>query len=260
MLETALLSTDFLVYSAHKTGTQTISHTLRMNGLRCIHCHLIGDETTRIPAGEFRSVLRRYAHWTGKRLRIISVFRLPVERHISSFFQWYGEGVLRKKVIATKSETIIMQLSVPQLQAKFVEHLRARDLPGIGESIDEMCAELQLPASGLTFDPEKGHGVTDLPFCRVALFRFEKLIRGGELTSQLPIITGKDLVQHDANVTNDKWYRDIYEEFRETLRLPSDLLTAVYESRRHLFDLFYPGQYPALLAEALHKFCDSGTR
>jgi len=32
MLEASLLATDFLVYSPHKTGTQTISHTLRMNG------------------------------------------------------------------------------------------------------------------------------------------------------------------------------------------------------------------------------------
>ena len=160
MLETSLLSTDFLVYSAHKTGTQTISHTLRMNGFRCIHCHLIGDKTTQIATGEFHTALRTYAQRTGQRLRIISVFRLPIERHVSSFFQWYGEGVLRGKPAATKADTIIMRLSVAELQAKFVQHLQAHDLPGIGESIDELCSELQLPASRLAFDPAKRHGVT----------------------------------------------------------------------------------------------------
>ena len=35
----SLLDLDFLVFSSHKTGTQTIRNSLRASGYRAVHCH-----------------------------------------------------------------------------------------------------------------------------------------------------------------------------------------------------------------------------
>ncbi len=43
-----LYSLDFLVYSAHKTGTQSLNQTLGDNGFRSVHCHGLASNKTRL--------------------------------------------------------------------------------------------------------------------------------------------------------------------------------------------------------------------
>jgi hypothetical protein len=39
---------DLLVYSSHKTATQTLVHTLADHGYRSLHCHTLANVTTRL--------------------------------------------------------------------------------------------------------------------------------------------------------------------------------------------------------------------
>lgn len=249
-----LLDIDFLVFSSHKTATQTVCNSLRMSGLKCLHCHSLADETTRLPPGSFREYLGAYDAAQSRKLGILSTFRDPVERHISSFFQWYGDGVIRKKLVADVSETVIARLPLDQLQSMFLEEVMSRRLAGMRESIDELCGELSVAVSDLAFDTERQCGLTELGGCRLALFRFDSLIYENRLESLLAEATGRPIVRHDANRTEVKWYRDIFAAFKNSLRLPAEAITSMYEPKKHLIDLMYPDGYESMLARAHDKY------
>ena len=53
-----LLGIDYLVYSSHKTATQTVVNTLRNNGFKSIHCHSITVETTQLKLHTFKKFLK----------------------------------------------------------------------------------------------------------------------------------------------------------------------------------------------------------
>ena len=88
---------DFLVYSSHKTSTQSIVEILNIHDIKTIHCHhinnfkftlanyngLITDET-------FIQGLINYKNTNDKKMKIISIIRNPKDRLISSFFQSFS--------------------------------------------------------------------------------------------------------------------------------------------------------------------------
>lgn len=252
--DTRLFDLDFLVYSSHKTATQTTAHTLRVHGFRCVHCHLLRDLGAGLQPDGLPHFLESFAAHNRRKLVMLTVFREPIERHISSFFQWYGEGAVREKHVPDVAATIIRTHSVADLQTRFIDELHRRTVPGMPESIDEMCHGLGVDVAALRYDTVEHRGVVELPSCRLVLFRFDALIYGNRLESLLTDVTGKPIAKHDANVSATKWYAKKFAEFKATLRIPRNALIDVYEAKRHLIDLFYPGEYESLLAGVLAKY------
>ncbi len=68
-----LLDLDYLIYSSHKTGTQTLRATLRQNGFRCLHFH--GLKNIGLEEGDFSPWLSAYREKHGKPMKAITVFR-----------------------------------------------------------------------------------------------------------------------------------------------------------------------------------------
>lgn len=249
-----LYQIDLLVYSAHKTGTQTVSTTLRLNGVPCIHCHSIQNHTVGIDKGLFADFLKSYYTINGKKLAIITVFREPLERHISSFFQWHGHGEVVSGKVPDVASTIIQTKSISELQGLFINEIREQTLIGRRESIYEFCHELNLQVSDLDYDSTKDYGFVETAHCRMHLFRFDTLFSEGRLEKQFSLILGRPISKYDANLSMDKWYRDIWLEFKSSLNIPLDVISTVYELRRPLIELFYPNQFDSLLLEALDRY------
>jgi hypothetical protein len=78
---------DFLIYSSHKTSTQTLVNTFKTNNYNAAHCHTTMDENNENNENYFISKLNEYKLINNKKLKIISVIRNPCHRLISSFFQ-----------------------------------------------------------------------------------------------------------------------------------------------------------------------------
>ena len=246
-----LLNLDFLVFSSHKTATQSLVNTLNQNNLRTKHCHVldnIGMET-----GAFLPYLRTYVQQNQRKLNVITIFREPVARHISSFFQWYGSKPLFRKEVDSEFETIIYRNSIEDLQQQLINEINEKSLIGIEESIDQICDELQIDISDLNYDEEKKFGLYEHDYCKIYLLRFDEVTRNfTDLVSQ---ITGKKITEHQyANQSADKWYNSIYAEFKKSLRIPPETINDIYNSRIALFNLFYPGKFAPLLNLALEKY------
>jgi hypothetical protein len=249
-----LYQVDFLVYSAHKTGTQTVSSTLRLNGVPCIHCHSIQNYTVGIDKGLFADFLKSYYMRNGKKLAIITVFREPLERHISSFFQWHGHGEIVSGNVTDVASTIIQTKSISDLQGLFIKEIREQTLIGRRESIYEFCHELDLHVSDLDYNSTKDYGFVETAYCCIYLLRFDTLFSEGGVEKLFSRILGRPISKYDANRSMDKWYRDIWLEFKSSLSIPLDVINTVYESRRSLIELFYYNQYDCLLLRAFNRF------
>jgi len=255
----ALLDLDYLVFSSHKTATQTIVRTLRMNGYACTHCHTGRNHTVNLAPGRFGAFAERYHARHATKLNVITVFREPIERHISSFFQCHGSDVLRQRGCPDIARTLIATASTAALQHRFRREMARGTVAGRAESLDELCVELGLTHADLAYDVIDQYGRVETEHCILHLLRFDVLIGAERLASLLSRVTEKTLVQYDENVSGSKWYAERQSDFTKSLRLPRRTIIACYETRAGLVELFHPGEYDVLLSRALARYGERET-
>lgn len=249
-IDEELFKIDYLVYSSHKTATQTLVATLNSNGFKCKHCHFLA--TIGIESGGFQEYLEKYVKKNGKKLNIITVFRDPIERYISSFFQGYGTRPIRLKEVDNEFDTVIYKYSIKQLQDKFISELKDQSLNGIDESIYGISRELQMGIEILNYIEEERSGLYETESFILHIYRFDILTRNmEELLSKL---TGKKIEKKNANISSSKWYRDIYFEFKASLVIPGNDIREVYNSKRDLINLLYTEDFDVILNRAMAKY------
>src|SRR5215210_5142841 len=80
-----LYAIRFLIFSSHKTATQSIVSSLNSKGIRALHGHTVQD--LGLQKNQFKAFLQCYREINGRKLEIISIFRDPLDRMKSSMFQ-----------------------------------------------------------------------------------------------------------------------------------------------------------------------------
>lgn len=243
---------DCLVFSSHKTGTQTITATLRNSGMRVQQMHSVGDVCLPLMIGSFQSYLRAYMRRNRRKLTILSVFRIPLERHVSSFFQWHGDGVVRRGRVNNSTETIIARCPNETLQKIFIESLATRVVPGATESLLELCRALDYAPTWLKFAPERGFIVLEDDLMRVALFRFDLLFP--DFINLIQEALQTKLRAKISNISKDKWYAKKYDDFKRTLFVPHELIHMVCEDKKDLIDIFYPSAYHQIVTDQIARY------
>lgn len=254
----ALVDLELLIYSSHKTGTQTLVHTVRDHGIACRHCHRLSNLTPPLSPERLPEALAEVRRRQGRPLRMLSVFREPIGRHISSFFQWHGEGALRRQPGATPADSLLATASLAELQRRFQEDLERGAPVGGLESIRELCGALAVPVERLQYDPLRHHGVNELPDATLHLFRFDSLIQEGRIGALLSPVLGRPIAPRAANLSAVKWYFPLLQEFRASLRLPSALIRRIHADKADLLGLMYGAEAPDLLARTLARYGESG--
>lgn len=245
-----LLSLDYLIFSSHKTGTQTLNRTLNLNGFRSRHCHDLTH--LQLPHTDLKPFASRFARKNGRPLHILSVFREPVERYISSFFQEHGTRPLRLNQIRHEHETILHQYPLERLRHTFQEALESRSIICYEDSLHDICRQLAVPATSLAFDPRAPYTPNPLGSIHLHLMRFDLLFAHPE--TALSALTQQPVTLHPANIADRKWYRGIYTAFKTSLTLPPALIHRLYASKQDLLRLFYPGREQKLLDQTLKRY------
>ena len=242
-----LLDLDFLVFSSHKTGTQTIRNSLRASGYRAVHCHQVSH--LGLEDGDFSSYVDAYFTRHSKPLDVITLFREPIDRHISSFFQFYGSRPLNEKEVADKTETLIYKLTVDELREQFIAELEAKSLIGFSESIHEIVAELRLNFRDVMTTSECSIRVIKTRTVRVFLVKFEPFFE--DFKASLSRIAGNEITVKNSNQSDAKWYCDKYLDFRRRLKLPPAVIEGTYLQKRDLIELFYKEPFEVVLQRAI---------
>lgn len=248
---------DFLVYSSHKTATQSIVATLNNSGSRARHLHILDNLGIDPGRGAFRRYLEEYRSANRRRLTVISTFRLPWDRHMSSFFQWHAQGVVREGLVSASENTVIARAGLPELQALFRSEIENGTLRGREDSLTELCTELGYEVAALGFDPSRRFEIFEDELIRLVLFRYDLLL--GDFQRILEEAVGAKLTLRTDNLTEDKWYAAKFAEFRSTLVVKPDLIQGAHSSKRELIEAFYPHQYELIVERCLGRFggCES---
>jgi len=137
---------DFLIYSSHKTATQSLkkilSSTFNINHIHTL-LNLKGKAYQKIrnhvevTKDNFIQGLVNYKHINHKKLKIITSVRNPKDRLISSFFQSYHDDEIHY-LGKNKNETTINTKNEKELIILYKNGLINKTLPGFRESIHEM--------------------------------------------------------------------------------------------------------------------------
>jgi hypothetical protein len=138
---------DFLVYSSHKTATQSLLAILHKNNYKAIHCHILNDLNSfciNPPTKEtFIQYLINYKNINSKKLKIITCLRNPINRLLSSFFQSFHNDQINCKNITRENTTVSIKTE-DELCIMYEEMIKKINLPGKIESLDELSSILDI--------------------------------------------------------------------------------------------------------------------
>lgn len=136
-----IIDLDYIVYSSHKTATQSVKGILQSNDYNVVHCHTIHQlnyrQTEANTYQSFIDSLNNYKLVNNKKIKIISIIRDPKQRCISSFFQSYHNDEM---MFCNKqnTQTTISTNEIDSLLLIYQEDIINNTLKGGNESLDEM--------------------------------------------------------------------------------------------------------------------------
>ena len=248
---------DVLVFSSHKTTTQTLVATLRAAGYKSFHVHhlvdhrvVLGDPLYDVSVERFREVLREK-----NQLKIVSVLRDPFPRSMSSFFQTYHDDKIREG-----EPSVIMSTPLEELLERYLAHMREGTLPTFRESLFELSEILEDTDLLSRLVPHKNkddfeyftYSSPRYPHVELIVLYFDSVIR---LSSSDPLLHALGLhrdidveTSHEttivpSNVSDKKAYATVYRQFREALvpreqEIREILKTVWYNKDQVLLDFF----------------------
>lgn len=143
---------DFLVYSSHKTSTQSLLAIFRKNNYKATHCHTISNLKSFLvnsPTKEtFARYLINYKNTNNKKLKIITCIRNPIYRLLSSFFHsFYSDQIYFDNI--SEENTSVSIKTEDELCIMYEEMIKHNTLPGRLESLDELTSILNINILGL---------------------------------------------------------------------------------------------------------------
>jgi hypothetical protein len=245
---------EYFVFSSHKTGTQTLVSALRGSGREAIHLHSLKHLSA--TADSFRAYLSSYLEKYGHKVKIISIFRLPIERHISSFFQSYGDAFRRYMPLCTIDDTVVNRLDLAGLNALFLFEVASGRLVGYKESLHELLGALKIDSASMCNRSHSSSLAINHELAEVSLFEFSALFRHGLTFAGSSLgISFESCCAYNMSV--DKWYSAKYHDFKGYVSIPADIVHRTFFYRKDLIDLFFPGQYSALAEAACRAYSRS---
>lgn len=210
---------SFLIYSSHKTSTQTMGHTLTNNNLKSIHCHCINDLTImlkikNINTIDFINALQQYIHTNNKRLKIITIIRNPDDRLLSSFFQSNHNDQIDFCNIPS-NKTIVSINNPDELYEIYYKSIINKEFTK--ESIDELSEIMKI---NILDSLEKRN---DWYYFSHELFElfvldFNKTISNNALNYINSVLETNIVNIFPANLTTDKCYIEKYKQVKELVK------------------------------------------
>ena len=216
------LSLDFLVYSSHKTSTQSLVNTLRINNYKAIHCHSINDLKLALKLDhsvqkeQFIQYLLNYKIKNNKKIKILSCIRNPKDRLISSFFQSFHNDEIQYKNIKQNNTTITVK-NEDELITMYKELIKKKSLPGNGESLDELSIIHNINVLEL-LEKKKDYYYLNHNLFELYVLDFNCIINNTINLKYLYNILNIDLkVLQTSNLSKNKSYYNKYKNIKKKL-------------------------------------------
>jgi hypothetical protein len=226
----------FIIFQTGKVGSKTIFFTLGhlKLGHPIWHAHKIipyfksWQEENPTIKESFVDVLKSKMNPSKKhvKLKVISLVRDPVARNISKFFQSFKSS----KNSSLLTEQVNVELLIQEFFGKF-----NRKCPYDWFDIEPKPL-LNIDVFKEKFDKEKGYKIYKNDQIDLLVIKTEKLNSCyQEAFDQFMDIKNLQLI--NGNVGKNRYYADIYSEFKKNIIIPDSYIRIMYESNR--FKHFY---------------------
>lgn len=207
-INTILPMLDFLVYSSHKTSTQSLLDIFSKSQLSAIHCHELNN--LKLNHAQFMSLVNH------KKLKIITCLRNPFDRLRSSYFQtFHSDEIIFKKIKST--HTTIMSNDVSYLLKHFESLILSDTLPHANESIWELQKIFNFSLDDLilrTSNQSYYHYYYQNEHIELYVLDYDKIVSDSKL-KYLKSIFDIDFCEGSDNLSKDKITYDKYKKFIE---------------------------------------------
>ena len=235
---------DCIVYSSHKTGTQSLVATLCKAGYPTMFMHHLQDQiiTFNDPncdtsAATFSYLLQDYLNTRGKKMKIITVRRDPFDRTMSSFFETYHTIEIWFGNVKDVMHTTIMRNDLHTLMDLYLQQITTAQLPGLYESLFEMSETFKVDVISQLEEREQGVRYASFDTFELFCLDFDRLFDASFLTRALDMPGIDDIFA--VNLTMDTIYSEKFCQFREMLR-PQEhqvvsILKSHYPASHHAF-------------------------
>ncbi|MFO1104047.1 MAG: sulfotransferase domain-containing protein [Methylocystis sp.] len=254
MDKSTFMSLDFIVFSSHKTMTQSLSGTLNYNGFSCVHAHQ--PKHIDLTNEQLRELSEEYYQHNNKKLKLISVYRDPIDRLISSFFQslsvdkWGRTEYGKKEELVNFSESILFSEDFNRIMERFWYYCAVKN--DVSEALDLICDIYDIRQNEISFQAEEIF--TRNEFLKIDLFVSRFDILKDNFSQGASVLAGHPIDTQIHNVASQKWYVAKYEEFRNNVQLPNVFIRNIYNSRKALNEIFYPGLFDNILNKACERY------
>jgi len=240
---------NYLVYSSHKTSSQSLINTLNNNSYLTTHLHTI-DKNNYI---NFKNYCYDYNKKNNKKLVIITILRNPFDRLKSSFFQtFHSDQVAFLNV--DENNTFINKNNFDFLFDIFCNkilnnkreeeeylfnrknEIERNGLPGMSESLFEID-EIFDYAIINNLEIIDNYYYYENNLIKIYVLNFDKLINNNYLKTIFNI--NNNLLS--TNLSSYKIYNEKYIDFKK-LELSDDIKNVINDYYNLIFELLYPIQ------------------
>lgn len=236
----------FLIFQMGKVGSSSLEFSLKNKANKLIYkIHFLSDEgiamcedshRRRIKNGiyevDYALLQMKFLHQkiaesrTGKSKRkwkVICIVREPIIRTISAYFQNAYRWIPDFETLAQKPEDVLDML-IKDFQSKDVLHKQVQDWFD-----QEVKPVFGIDVLNEGFNRKTGYSIYERNWCKFLVLKLEKM---NENIDTIRNFTGAyDLELANFNESDNKYYADVYKNFKNQIALPENFVNEMYNSR-----------------------------
>ena len=208
-----LRNINTFIYCGGKCGGVTLRNTFQQKHIPCIHSHSNQEfNVNYIGCGGIHELIKRNMG-LHKTIYVIDSYRLPIERKMSSFFQ-----NISIDIPDYKSKTI--DELITHFNHQYIYNVDPTQNNEDYHPIDEMIEYLGI-SQNINFDFNKFYGVCKYQNIVFIKLRFQNIDKWEGILSG---ITGRSLSLCCDNLSKNKPYVNLYEQFKRKYKVPKSYL------------------------------------
>lgn len=222
-----------LLYQMGKVGSSTLKHSLEIYKVESMHVHRFYFSDNERPLSlkdrlqkiKHNLLVNKFIKNEKEELKVITFYRDPLSRNISSFFQNLNYYFSPEELKALNFET---------LEEKFNNSHQLHHTPNNWFDV-EFKRKLGIDVFKYPFNKDKGYAIIKDKHLSIFICTTNKI---NSLEQELGQFLGIDKFKiHNDNIGAKKWYKGLYTEFKQKYSPDKEMVNNLYNSKtiKHFF-------------------------
>ncbi|WP_028784006.1 putative capsular polysaccharide synthesis family protein [Thalassobacillus devorans] len=163
--------------------------------------------------------------------KIITLVRDPISRNISLFFQF--APIFLYDIYFEKGKRLDKESVLKELNYQFYEKLNQES--SINWFDNEFQRTIGIDVYDYRFNKERGASVITKGNIEILLLKLETIKENEKMIGEFLGLKNFQLIS--SNVANEKWYSDLYNNFKENFKPTTKFIDSLYDSKymRHFY-------------------------